>query len=118
MDIHRCHKVEAIAKLFYETVAEELEDYPWDGASNETEREARNFAERAVSALEELDGLTNKRRHPIPQSIYETLRPVLTPGGIDKWWTRYLELDPYAQEDHAGEHARFFKETLGPKTGA
>jgi len=98
-------KHEIIAKAYYEwMMAEDVQDYPWEGASNETEEEAHRFAARVLEELEELE--KPKDRPPMPVSVRKILEDTFTPGGMDKWWTAYLRMDPHAQEPSAREWAR------------
>lgn len=52
-------RVEAIARAFYRRwMDDDYDEFPWDDEnvpSNETEREAREYAEIAVRALDEID---------------------------------------------------------------
>lgn len=114
--IPRERKLEVLARRFYlELMGEDFEFFPWDDEntpSNETVREAQDWAQIALAVLEDLEGTLPESRPPLPVSVRRILKGTLTPGGMDMWWTNYLRLDPHAQEGHAREHARTFVATL------
>lgn len=118
-ELTRDQKLDIIGKNLYERwmsdsglLEEELAEYPWEGASSETEREAKEYARSILAALEEAEGRIPKDRPPVPRPVFNLLDPVMTPSGIDKWWTGYLRMDPLAQEGFATEAARYFVNTL------
>jgi hypothetical protein len=110
---HRDQKIEAVAKRFYEHwMEDDIEEYPFEGASNETEESAREIADIAIQALEEFDGTLPQSRPLLPRSVQEILHDHLTATGLDAWWTGYLRMDPHGQEGFAREAARYFIATL------
>ena len=98
---------DVVSRTWYEFVMDDdLEDYPWEGASNESREEADHVAKMVVDAIEAVQDDLPKERPPLPVEVRKILEGTFTPGGMDKWWTAYLHMDPMGQESHAAEWAR------------
>ena len=112
-ELTREQRLDIVGRVLYQQwMDEDIDEYPWEGASNETEREAKQYAKDIVDALDEATGRIVKGRPPLPANVRKVLENILTPGGMDQWWTGYLRMDPLAQEGFATEAARYFVATL------
>lgn len=117
VELSRKKRIEVGAQAIYKhLMGEDYEEFPWEPGdpppSSETEREARLFSSLVVVALDEAEERVPTERPPVPPDVRNMLAGILTPGGIDQWWTNYLHLDPLASNGHAKEHARRFVHSL------
>jgi hypothetical protein len=119
-ELTREQRLDIIGRTLYQEWMEaDIDEFPWEGAHNETERDSKKLAEDILHALEEAEGRIPKDRPPLPRSVREILHDHLTATGLDAWWTGYLRMDPLASEGHAREAARHFvaKMKLGAGIG-